>query len=356
MTSKTETPKGEETSAPTNTRIGVFGGTFNPLHVGHIQCVRMVKSRLGIDKIHVVPAAQNPRKPRTEGPKDDDRLEMCRVGFASDADYVVVDDRELKRGGLSYTVTTLESFAKDYDPSQLHLIIGMDQFEELDRWHRVDRIFELASIIVVSRPGHSIPHNISDFPEGLRPLLADFEKGFGTLTSGRHIEFLRMPDADVAANDIRKRLRTGRSVDKYLTIEVEEFIRSRNLYGPIGPRIGDFEQFTKFCAEALYAKKGINVKGFDLRPTTAPTEFSLVASGTSTRHTASLAESVLSAVKEEFNVFPQSVEGMGEGRWVLLDYGSLIVHIFYDFVRQEYRLEDLWQEARPLDIKDSLAP
>lgn len=344
-----------KTDAKENLRIGVFGGTFNPLHVGHIQCVRMVKSRLGIDRIHVVPAAQNPRKPRTEGPKDEDRLEMCRVGFASDADYVTVDDRELTRGGLSYTVTTLESFAKEYDPSQLHLIIGMDQFEELDRWHRIDRIFELASVIVVSRPGHVIPYSIADFPEGLRPLLADFEKGFGQLTSGRHIEFLRMPDADVSASDLRKRLRTGRSVEKYMTIEVEEFIKSRGLYGPIGPRIGDFETFTRFCAEALYAKKGLNVRGFDLRPTTAPTEFSLVASGTSTRHTSSLAESVLTAVKEEFNVFPQSVEGMAEGRWVLLDYGSLIVHVFYDFVRQEYRLEELWREARDLGIKDPLA-
>lgn len=338
-----------------NTRVGIFGGTFNPLHLGHIQCVRTVKTRLGIDRIYVVPAAQNPRKPRTEGPKDEDRVEMCRVGFASDADYVVVDDREIKRGGLSYTVTTLESFAKEYDPSQLHLIIGMDQFEELDRWHRVDRILELASVIVVSRPGHSIPLRTADFPEGLRPFVADFEKGFGQLTTGRHIEFQRMPDTDVSASDLRKRLRTGRSVEKYMTIEVEEFVKSRNLYGPIGPRIGDYEQFTRFCAEALFAKKGLNVRGFDLRPTTAPTEFALVASGTSTRHTAALAESVQAAVKEEFNVFPQSVEGMSEGRWVLLDYGSLIVHIFYDFVRQEYRLEELWKDSRDLGIKDPLA-
>ncbi|MDX9732329.1 MAG: nicotinate (nicotinamide) nucleotide adenylyltransferase [Bdellovibrionales bacterium] len=337
------------------TRIGVFGGTFNPLHVGHIQCVRTVKSRLGLDRIHIVPAAQNPRKPKTEGPGDQDRLEMCRVGFQSDADYTVIDDREIKRGGLSYTVTTLESFAEEFPSAQLHLIIGMDQFEELDRWHRVARIFELANVVVISRPGHSLPHGLEDFPEGLRPLLSDFEKGFGQLVSGNHIEFIRMPDTDVSASELRKRLRTGRSVEKYMTIEVEEFIKSRGLYAPIGPRIGDFEQFTQFCAEALFAKKGINVRGFDLRPTTAPTEFALIASGTSTRHTSALAESVLNAVKDEFNVFPQSVEGMSEGRWVLLDYGSLIVHVFYDFARQEYRLEELWRDARELTVKDPLA-
>ncbi len=338
------------------TRIGIFGGTFDPLHVGHLQCVRTVRSRLNLEKVFVVPAAQNPRKPRTEGPRDEDRLEMCRIGFASDSEFVVVDDRELKRGGLSYTATTLESFAKEFEPAGMHLIIGMDQFEELDRWHRIDRILELANIVVISRVGHSLPTSLLDFPEGLRAYVSDFEKGFGQLTTGRHIEFVRMPDADVAATEVRKRLRTGRSVEKYMSIEVEEFIKSKNLYGPIGARVGDYEQFTRFCAEALYSKKGLNIKGFDLRPTTAPTEFALIASGTSTRHTAALAEAVQTAVKEEFNLFPQSVEGAAEGRWVLLDYGSLIVHIFYDFVRQEYRLEELWRNSKDLGIKDPLAP
>lgn len=338
-------------------RIGIFGGTFNPLHIGHIQTVRAVKSRLGLDRVHVIPAAQNPRKPRTEGPSDDDRLAMCRIGFAAE-ENVVIDDRELKRGGISYTVTTLESFVSGSEPAaeptSLYLVIGMDQFEDLDRWHRVDRITEISNIVVVARPGHSFPTSLSDFPEGLRPLIEDFEKGFGQFKSGRHIEFLRLPEIDVAASDVRKRLRTGRAVEKFLTIEIEDFIKSRGLYGPIGPRIGDYEAFAQFCAGALFEKKGINVRGFDLRPTTAPTEFAIVASGTSTRHTAALAENVQRAVKDEFNVFPQSVEGMSEGRWVLLDYGSLIVHVFYDFIRQEYRLEELWKDSRELAITDAL--
>lgn len=337
-------------------RIGIFGGTFDPLHIGHIQCVRTVHTRLNLEKIFVIPAAQNPRKPRVEGPLDEDRLEMCRVGLRSDAEYVIVDDREIKRGGLSYTVTTLESFAKDYKPEEMHLIIGMDQFEELDRWHRVDQILELANIVVVSRTGHNVPVVAEDFPKGLVPYLADFEKGFGQLTTGRHIEFIRMPNIDISATDLRKRIRTGRSVEKYMSIEVEEFIKERGLYGPINIKVGDYEQFAHFCANVLFEKKGLNVKGFDLRPTTAPAEFALIASGTSTRHTAALAETVQAAVKDEYGVFPQSVEGASEGRWVLLDYGSLIVHIFYDFVRQEYRLEELWKNAKELSIRDEFAP
>lgn len=84
----------------------------------------------------------------------------------------------------------------------------------------------------------------------------------------------------------------------------------------------------------------------------APSEFTLVASGTSTRHAASLAENLVTAVKDEFHLHPQSVEGLDEGRWVVVDYGSLIVHIFYDFVRQEYNLEGLWKMAKDLGIKD----
>jgi len=78
----------------------------------------------------------------------------------------------------------------------------------------------------------------------------------------------------------------------------------------------------------------------------------LIASGTSTRHAASLAENVVQAVKEEYNVLPQSVEGVDEGRWVVIDYGSLIVHVFYDFVRQEYSLEKLWKDGKDLNLKD----
>ncbi len=337
-------------------RIGIFGGTFNPLHMGHIQCVRTVRSRLSLEQVFVVPAAQNPRKPRTEGPTDEQRIEMCRIGFAADSEFVTVDDREIVRGGLSYSVTTVESFAKEHDPSDIHLIIGMDQFEDFDRWHRIGHLLELANIVVVSRIGHPIPQRISDFPEGLRPLVADFEKGFAQLTTGRHLEFLRMNDVDVSAGDVRRRIRTGRSVERFVTIEVEDFIKKHGLYGPIGPRIGDYEQFARFCGDALYNKKGLNVRGYDLRPTSAPSEFAVVASGTSTRHASALAESVLNAVKDEFNVFPQSVEGMGEGRWVLLDYGLLIVHVFYDFVRPEYRLEELWKEGRDLGLKDPLKP
>jgi nicotinate-nucleotide adenylyltransferase len=332
-------------------RIGIFGGTFNPLHMGHLNCISTVHTRLHLDKVIVVPAAQNPKKPVVEGPTSEQRLEMLKIGV-SDYAYVDVDDQELKRGGMSYTIDTIRSYREQVAAENLYLIVGLDQFEEFDTWKDYEQILELANLIVVTRPNHSLPFTEDDMPAGLKKLVAVFDRQFVALTTGRSIEFLRLQDVDVSSSDVRKRLRTGRNVDRHITIEVEDYVRQHNLYGPLGPRIGDFEKFTNFCAQALFARKAINVRGFDLRAIESPTEFTLIASGTSTRHTSSLAEAVAKAVKEEFNVFPQSLEGIGEGRWVVLDYGSLIVHVFYDFVRQEYRLEDLWRHGRDLQIKD----
>ncbi|HEY8269561.1 MAG TPA: ribosome silencing factor, partial [Pseudobdellovibrionaceae bacterium] len=170
---------------------------------------------------------------------------------------------------------------------------------------------------------------------------------------GRNIQFIRLQDIEVSASEVRKFLRTGRPVEKVLPLSVESYIRAHELYRASGDRIGDFEKFAAFCGKVLFEKKAIQVRGFDLTEIAAPTEYTLIASGTSTRHAVSLAESVVQAVKEEYNVLPLSVEGISEGRWVLVDYGSLIVHIFYDFVRQEYSLEKLWQDGKDLNLKDS---
>ena len=333
-------------------RVGIFGGTFNPLHMGHVNCLSTVHGRMNLDQVAVVPAARNPRKPPVEGPTDNQRLEMLERGLEEFKDFVVIDDQELRRGGMSYTVDTVKAYAEKIPHENLYVIVGVDQFEEFDKWKDFEKILTLANLIVVTRPKHNLPFSEEDLPSGLKPLVAAFDRQFIQLTTGRSIEFLRLQDLDISASDVRKRLRTGRNVDAQMSIAVEEYIREQALYAPIGPIIGNYEEFTRFCADALFSRKAINVRGFDLVGTESATEFALIASGTSTRHAVSLAEAVQRAVKEEYNVFPMSIEGTSEGRWVLLDYGSLIVHVFYDFVRQEYRLEDLWKRGKDLQLKD----
>lgn len=333
-------------------RIGIFGGSFNPPHMGHINSLTTVLKKAGLDRIHVVPASQNPLKVPIEGPTPQQRLEMVRLAVESFGSQLVVDDQEIQRGGLSYTIDTLRSLRKTTEAKDLFLIIGMDNFEELPNWKEFSEIIKEANLVVTSRPGFALPHSAEDLPEAFRSLVVEFDFNFIELKTGRNIQFISLKDVEVSATEIRKRLRSKRSVEKYLPLSVEHFIREQGLYQPIGDRIGDTEKFVQFCAEELFEKKAVNVKGFDLRGLDAPSDYVLVASGTSTRHATALAESVARKVKEEYGVHPQSIEGVDEGRWVLVDYGILIVHVFYDFVRQEYNLEKLWAKAAPVALKD----
>lgn len=332
-------------------KIGIFGGSFNPPHVGHLNVVSTIQKKLGIDKIHIIPAAQNPLKHPIEGASPEHRLEMARLAFSSYGDASVIDDREIKRGGKSYSIDTINELAEQYPGDELFLIMGNDVFGELGSWKDVPKILERVNVIVVSRPGAELPETKEELPAFLRSYAKDFDFNIVELTTGKNIQFVSLKDIEISAADLRKKIRSNRNTEKFLPLAVESYIKEHHLYQTIGPKVGDYEKFTHFCADFLNSKKAIAVRGFDLRELAAPTEFSLIASGTSTRHAASLAENLIQAVKDEYGVYPQSLEGLSEGRWVLVDYGSLIVHVFYDFARQEYQLEQLWKHGKELSLK-----
>lgn len=333
-------------------RVGIFGGSFNPPHLGHLNLMSSVQKKAGLEKVFVIPASQSPLKHEVEGPTPEQRLELVKVAVSQYGEQFVVDEQEIRRKGVSYTIDTIKNFRKEYAAEDLFLIIGADSFETLPEWKNFQDILKECNLIVATRPGHNLPDSTDELPEALKGIVADFDMNYIELTTGRSIQFITLKDVDVSATDLRKRLRTGRSLEKYVPLGVENHIRENKYYQPLGSKIGNYEDFTTFVGNVLFDKKGISVRGFDLRNLTAPSEYAIVASGTSSRHTSSLAENVIAQVKEEFGVFPQSIEGMDEGRWVLLDYGSLIVHVFYDFVRQEYALEKIWGGGKDLGLKD----
>jgi nicotinate-nucleotide adenylyltransferase len=333
-------------------KVGIFGGSFNPPHMGHLNAIQTVAKKAGLGKVHVVPAAQNPLKTPVEGPTAEQRLELTRLAFAQYGDSYVVDDQELKRGGLSFTIDTVMNLRKEYKAEDLYLIVGADKFEELAQWKDYQKILTEANLIITTRPGYDIPESLDEMPGYLKPLVADFDFNFIELSTGRNIQFITLRDIEISSSEVRKWLRTGKPVDKYLPLSVESYIKEHKLYRNLGDKIGDYKKFAEYCSNILFANKGIAVRAFDLTKITAPSEFSVIASGTSTRHASGMAENLVLAVKEEYNVHPQSVEGIDEGRWVLVDYGSLIVHVFYDFVRQEYNLEKLWKDGTDLNVKD----
>lgn len=337
-------------------KIGLFGGSFNPPHNGHVNAIQMVKKKLGLDLVYVVPNFQNPLKAPTEGPTAAQRLEMTQLAFQGLDKDIVVSDIEINRNGPSYTIETLLEIKKLHPKAELFLILGLDLLEEINLWKDYKGILAQANLILTSRPGLHIPENREELPGFIKEFILDYEFNIIELTTGKRIEFISLKDIEASSTDIRKLLRIGKAVEKFLPLNVESYIKANGLYKNLGHKIGDFNKFSMFCAQQLENKKALQLRAFDLSQLSAPTEFTIICSGTSTRHTTSLGETLIQAVKEEYNVYPQSTEGADTGRWVVIDYGSLMIHIFYDFIRQEYGLEKLWKNGVEIPLKPSPSP
>ncbi|HET7613519.1 MAG TPA: nicotinate-nucleotide adenylyltransferase [Gemmatimonadaceae bacterium] len=190
-------------------RIGVFGGTFDPPHVGHLLLASDAREALNLDRLIFIPAGAQPFKinsPPVAPARD--RLEMVRLAVADDAHYSV-DDAEIERKGLSYTVDTLEQLATRYPSGKLFLLLGEDALAAFDQWREPERIRELATLAVMRRDGGSTAA-VKPVPDGVIEV------------STRRV--------DVSSTEIRARLRAGKSIKGFVPESVERFIEARGLY------------------------------------------------------------------------------------------------------------------------------
>jgi nicotinate-nucleotide adenylyltransferase len=190
------------------TGIGVFGGTFDPFHVGHLVAATDARQRLGLETVLVVVAADPWQKSGALVASAADRLAMAEAGIAG-APGLQVDRSEIDRGGPTYTADTLADLAFRYPGQELVLIVGSDVAGNLDTWKRVDELRALASLAVLVRPGaeSAVP------PPGWRY---------------RTVETTSM---DVSSSDIRARLAAGRPVESLLPDAVIRYVRAKGLYG-----------------------------------------------------------------------------------------------------------------------------
>lgn len=168
-------------------RIGIFGGTFDPVHVGHLAIARAALDCVPLHEVRFVPARRSPLKDRGPFASEEDRLAMLRLATAGEGRFTV-STIELERSGGSYTVDTLEQLKAD---GELFLILGADAAAELDRWRDPARVAELATILVAARPGSADPR-----------------------TGGRIVAF-DAPCLDISSRELRARAARGRSL-RYL--------------------------------------------------------------------------------------------------------------------------------------------
>ncbi len=206
--------------------MGVFGGTFDPIHYGHLRTAFELLQALALAEIRFLPCATPPHR-GTPIASAADRLAMVQAACAGQ-DGFVVDDRELQRDGPSWSVDTLESLRAEYPDTPLALIVGMDAFLGLPRWHRWRRILNLAHVVVAHRPGWQAPGS-GPLGELLRERLAEDPADLKVKLAGRIVVYA-VTQLEISSTEIRELIRAGRDPRFLLPDSVARLVAASGCY------------------------------------------------------------------------------------------------------------------------------
>ncbi|MCD0458285.1 nicotinate (nicotinamide) nucleotide adenylyltransferase [Roseiconus lacunae] len=199
-------------------RLGIFGGSFDPVHVGHLWIAEAAWESLSLDRLHWIPTAAQPLKPGGASATPEQRAEMLRLAIGGREGFVV-DDREIRRQGVSYTVETIAEMGTEFSDATLFLIIGSDSLASMQRWHEPARLLESVQLSVVQRGGEAE---------------IDFDVLEGFVSTERIEQFkanvIKMPAIEVSSSDIRDRVCQGRSIRYRVPHAVEVYLKANKLY------------------------------------------------------------------------------------------------------------------------------
>lgn len=190
-------------------QIGIFGGSFDPIHLGHLIVAEFAREQLGLDEVRLIPARLPPHKQSRSLTAPSARLDMVELALAGNPG-LVADSRELRREGPSYTIDTLESLKSEDPKADLFLLLGADMLADLPNWHRPEDVQSIATLVLADRAEAS-PHHGNDPP--IRP--------------GRRLD---MPRIDISSSLIRQRHSAGLSIRYLVPAAVAAYIEVHGLY------------------------------------------------------------------------------------------------------------------------------
>jgi len=197
-------------------RIGIFGGTFSPPHLGHLLLAAEVKEKANLDRLIFMPCAIPPHKATADIPNGMHRLNMVNISIADNPDFEV-SDMEIDAGGKSYTAKTLETLNGIFPDDRLCFVVGSDSLCEMERWFCPDEIFRRAEIVVAIRGG-------------MREAQMDAAISFFRQKYNADITKVEAKAIEMSSSDVRERIKAGKSVKYMVSDGVIEYIRTHRLY------------------------------------------------------------------------------------------------------------------------------
>ena len=210
-------------------RIGLFGGTFNPIHLGHLRGAEEIRETFGLQEVVFIPTAIPPHKVAAGVAEARHRLQMVRLATASNSGFSTTDI-ELARSGKSYSIDTIRYFRERHSDAPF-FILGGDAFEEIETWKEFQQLFYLCSFIVMTRPGFQKTLSNSQLPKSLVPVFRYDEEIKGWKhTSGHTLHFREITYLDISSTKVRELIEKGVSVRYLIPAEVEAYVQQHGLY------------------------------------------------------------------------------------------------------------------------------
>lgn len=223
---------GLDNSKDENKRVGIFGGTFNPIHYGHLRASEEVREKIGLGKMLFIPSWNPPLK-ENGLVSAEQRYEMARLAIAANPLFDI-SDIECRKPGRSYTVDTLLLLRDIYPMEKSCLILGIDAFMDIPAWYQPERLMELTDFVIISRPGYNFS-SLSAITTATAGVLSDLDSGRleayrAQLRTGRNAFLVNVMPLNISATVIRRRVREGMSIKYLLPEAVESYIISNKLY------------------------------------------------------------------------------------------------------------------------------
>lgn len=357
--------------------------------MGHLRAAEEVWEAQGLDEVWFMPAAIPPHKEQAAVAPFRDRLIMAQLATGT-CPHFLVSDIEGLRPGPSYSVDTIAELRRIHGQGpEFFFMLGSDAFQEIETWKDYPRLTQFAHLVVFGREAEN-QLAVENIVARAFPEYTQTEGGHFRASGRGEILWQKTTRLAISGTDIRGRCLNGRSIRFLVPEPVRRYVEEHRLYDwpskdeervskgrddvehhntsgaevhaqqrPVkakaaedvsGPEPPSDEALARLVADLVLDNKGEEVVGLDLRGLSSLTDYFVIAQGHSTRHVQGMMDKIRGALRER-GVRCRGIEGENEGKWVLMDYGEVILHLFYEPVRDFYDLEGLWSEAPRLDIE-----